>query len=97
MILSLAYTSDAAWNDTGIAIERVDQLVKSARGELDTVKRQAMYSEVQRLISTQGGTLIPAFGNDLAAKNKKIGIGPNIGGGWEMDGGHFIKRWWMNG
>ena len=97
MILSLAYTSDAAWNDTGIAIERVDQLVKSARGELDTVKRQAMYSEVQRLISTQGGTLIPAFGNDLAVKNKKIGIGPNIGGGWEMDGGHFIKRWWMNG
>jgi peptide/nickel transport system substrate-binding protein len=97
MILSIAYVSDAAWNDTGISIERVDELVKAARGELDTVKRKAMYSEVQRLISTQGGTLIPAFGDDLAAVNKKIGIGPNIGGGWEMDGGHFIKRWWMKG
>jgi peptide/nickel transport system substrate-binding protein len=53
-----------------------------------------MYTEVQQLISTQGGTLVPAFGSDVAATSSKIGIGPKIGGGWEMDGGHFIKRWW---
>lgn len=48
------------------------------------------------LISKNGGTLVPAFGQDVAATNKKVGIGPKIGGGWEMDGGHFIKRWWLN-
>lgn len=96
MILSIAYITGAPWNDTVISMERVDQLVKSARGELDPTKRKAMYSEVQMLISQNGGTLVPAFGKDVAATNKKVGIGPNLGGGWEMDGGHFIKRWWLS-
>ena len=96
MILSIAYLSDSPWNDTVINIPRVDELVVKARGELDQAKRKAMYSEVQQLLSSQGGTLIPAFGSDVAATNDKIGIGPKIGGGWEMDGGHFVKRWWKN-
>ena len=96
MILSIAYLGGAEWNDSVIDIPRVNELIIAARGELDQAKRKAMYSEVQMLIATQGATLIPAFGQDVAAVNdKKIGIGPNIGGGWEMDGGHFLKRWWM--
>ena len=95
MILSIAYLSDSPWNDTVINIPRVDELVIKARGELDAAKRKEMYSEVQMLISKEGGTIIPAFGSDVAATNDKVGIGENIGGGWEMDGGHFVKRWWM--
>ena len=96
MILSIAYITGAPWNDTVISIPRVDELVAAARGELDAEKRRQMYSEVQLLISTEGATLIPAFGQDVAAVNEKVGIGERIGGGWEMDGGHFLKRWWMN-
>lgn len=97
MILSIAYLSDAPWNDSVIQIPRVDELVIAARGELDSAKRKEMYSEVQRLISTQGGTLIPAFGQDVSATIKdKVGVPDMLGGGWEMDGGHFIKRWWLN-
>lgn len=96
MILSIAYLSDSPWNDTVINIPRVDELVIKARGELDAAKRKAMYTEVQHLISKDGGTIIPAFGSDIAATSDKIGIGSQIGGGWEMDGGHFVKRWWMN-
>ena len=96
MILSIAYITGAPWNDTVISIPRVDELVIAARGELDPAKRKEMYSEVQRLISTEGATLVPAFGQDVAAINKeKVGIGDKIGGGWEMDGGHFLKRWWL--
>lgn len=95
MILSIAYLSTSPWNDTVINIPRVDELVIAARGELDPAKRKAMYSEVQHLIAMEGGTIIPAFGSDVAATNEKVGIGENIGGGWEMDGGHFVKRWWM--
>ena len=95
MILSIAYITGAPWNDSLISIERVDQLVTEARGELDAAKRKEMYSEVQRLISKQGATLVPAFGQDVAATNKNVGVGSKIGGGWEMDGGHFLKRWWM--
>ena len=41
--------------------------------------------------------IIPAFGSDIAAVNAKVGVPSKIGGGWEMNGGHFIKRWWMTG
>ena len=95
MILSIAYTGGAEWNDTNIDIEKVNKLVVEARAELDQAKRKEMYQEVQRLISTEGATIIPAFGKDIAAANKKVGIPAKLGGGWEMDGGHFIKRWWM--
>ena len=94
LILSIAYLSDSPWNDSQINIPRVDELVVKARGELDKAKRKAMYQEVQQIISKDGGTLIPAFGSDVAATSKNIGIGSQIGGGWEMDGGHFVKRWW---
>ncbi|MEM7505488.1 MAG: ABC transporter substrate-binding protein [Pseudomonadota bacterium] len=95
MILSIAYTSDAPWNDTRINIPRVDELVTAARAELDPAKRKVMYSEVQALISSQGGTLIPAFGQDVAGLSQRVQHGA-LGGGWEMDGGHFIKRWWLD-
>lgn len=95
MILSIAYTSEAAWNDSVIKNARVDELVVAARGELDDAKRNAMYKEVQSLISREGGTIVPAFGKDVAATRDTVGIGEKLGGGWEMDGGHFAKRWWM--
>ena len=94
MILSIAYLSSSPWNDTLIKNARVDELVVAARGELDQAKRTAMYQEVQQIISKEGGTIIPAFGTDVAATRDTIGVGEQIGGGWEMDGGHFLKRWW---
>ena len=94
MILSIAYLSSSPWNDTLIKNARVDELVVAARGELDQTKRTAMYQEVQHIISKEGGTIIPAFGTDVAATRDTIGVGDQIGGGWEMDGGHFLKRWW---
>ena len=97
LILSIAYLSDSPWNDSVINIPRVDELVVKARGELDQAKRTEMYREVQHLLSADGGTLIPAFGSDVAAVNKKVGVPSQLGGGWEMDGGHFIKRWWLKG
>lgn len=95
MILSIAYLSDSPWNDTVIKNARVDELVVAARGELDQAKRTAMYQEVQAIISAEGGVLIPAFGQDVAASSDKVGVPDTFGGGWEMDGGHFVKRWWM--
>lgn len=96
MILSIAYLGGAKWNDTNIDIKRANELIIAARAELDQAKRTEMYREVQMLISTEGATIVPAFGKDIAAANVKVGIPAKLGGGWEMDGGHFIKRWWMN-
>ncbi len=95
MILSIAYLSDSPWNDTVIKNARVDELVVAARGELDQAKRKEMYGEVQSIISMEGGTIVPAFGQDVAAATGKVGVPSSFGGGWEMDGGHFVKRWWL--
>ena len=94
MILSICYLSDSPWNDTLLKNARVDELVVAARGELDQNKRVAMYQEVQHIIAAVGGTIIPAFGTDVAAHRDTIGVSDQIGGGWEMDGGHYLKRWW---
>ncbi len=95
MILSICYIGGAPWNDTNVDIASVNALVKECRAELDQAKRKDMYQTVQHLLSDRGGTIVPAFGKDIAAVSDKIGVGPNLGGGWEMDGGHFIKRWWV--
>ena len=94
MILSIQYLSDAPWNDSVSKDARVDELIIAARAELDEKKRAEQYSEVQRIVSSTFGNIVWAFGQDVAAVNKKIGYA-SLGGGWEMDGGHAIKRWWM--
>jgi len=96
MILSIAYLGGAEWNDTNIDIASVNALVVAARAELDQKKRTDMYQTVQHILSARGATIVPAFGKDIAAASTKVGIPAKLGGGWEMDGGHFIKRWWMN-
>lgn len=94
MILSIQYLSDAPWNDTVSKDPRVDELIKSARAELDETKRAAQYREVQEIVSSTFGNVVWSFGSDVAVVNNKIAYG-QIGGGWEMDGGHALKRWWM--
>ena len=96
MILSIAFTSDAEWNETHWSAPRIDELVKAARAELDEKKRSEMYREVQMLISQDGATLIPCHIRDVAVVSDKIGTTGQYGGGWELDGAHFIKRWWLN-
>jgi len=97
MILSITFTSDAEWNETHWSSPRVDELVIAARGELDSKKRAEMYHEIQMIISEDGATLVPCHGRDVAMISKKVGTTGQYGGGWEMDGGYFIKRWWLKG
>lgn len=95
IILSIAFTSDAEWNETHWSAPRIDALVKAARGEPDDTKRAQMYREVQMLISPEGATQIPCHVRDVAVVSDSIGTTGHYGGGWEMDGGHFIRRWWL--
>jgi len=103
LILSLAFLGGSSWNDTRINIARLDELIIGARAELDDNKRAEMYREVQLIIRDEGGDVVPAFTNLVQAVSDKVGVPKDdagnwqIAGSWEMDGGHFIKRWWMTG
>ncbi|MCV6611637.1 MAG: ABC transporter substrate-binding protein [Amphritea sp.] len=96
MILSLAYLSDAKWNEGHFKDQQLDQLIIAARSELDESRRREMYRDVQLIIRDQGGSIIPAFANLIQGLSEKVSTTGQIGGGWDMDGGHFLKRWWQS-
>ena len=60
-MLSIAYQSTAKWNETACAGPDFDKLLIEARASLDTAKRQADYGEMQKMISEDGGAIIPIF------------------------------------
>lgn len=94
MILSVCYHSESHVNETHWKNDQLDQLIVSARGELDEAKRAQMYSDAQHIIHNDGATIVPAFGMDVMALKDSVGTPEGFGGGWEMDGAHFVKRWW---
>jgi peptide/nickel transport system substrate-binding protein len=65
LMLSVAYQSDAAWNEAFWKREDFDKLLAEARGELDVAKRKEMYAELQRMVWEDGGEIIPMFNNFL--------------------------------
>ncbi|MCZ4281194.1 ABC transporter substrate-binding protein [Kiloniella laminariae] len=66
-MLSVAYKSDAAWNDTFWKRADFDQLLIDARAELDTQRRREMYHDLQKMIHDDGGAIIPVFADFLDA------------------------------
>jgi peptide/nickel transport system substrate-binding protein len=65
LMLSVAYQSDAAWNDSFWKREDFDKLLEQARAELDTDRRKQMYHDLQMMVHEDGGVVIPMFNNFL--------------------------------
>jgi len=70
-MLTVGYLSSAPWNETHWRREKFDQLLITARGELDAGKRKQMYHDLQFMIHEDGGAIIYLFADnvDAAAKN----------------------------
>ena len=85
MLLTLAWKSDAKWNESQIKNARLDALIDQGRATVDPAKRKEIYGEIQKIIYEKGGNAIPAFQNYLDAVSKKVkGLSPvpvgNLGG-----------------
>ncbi len=95
LILSIAHKSDAPWNETAWKSERFDKLLLEGRVELDRAKRKELYCEIQRLLSDQGGALIPVFTNYIEGKLAIVR-------GWEAHpaftfiAGEFFETAWLD-
>jgi peptide/nickel transport system substrate-binding protein len=72
LMLSVAYQSDAAWNESFWKREDFDKLLKQARGELDFEKRKQMYAELQRMVWEDGGEVIPMFNNYMYGAQENL-------------------------
>lgn len=71
-VLPFGYTADAIFNESGWSDPQLDELIVQARGELDLAARQKAYTQVQAIISEQGGVLIPYFASLLQAARTNV-------------------------
>ncbi len=94
MMFSTAYAKGAAWNDTFWNHARFNELLVTARAELDETRRRAMYGEMQQIVRDEGGVVVPMFSADLAAASDKIGHAKPAAN-WELDGFRAPERWWF--
>lgn len=63
IMLDIAFAPDAPWNDTLWKNDRMGQLLKMAKSELDPTKRHEIQCEMQKLAHDESGMIIPAHGN----------------------------------
>ncbi len=94
-MFSTAYSEDAAWNDANWKHAQFNRLLVAARSELDQVKRREMYHEMQRLVSDEGGTVVPLFNNHIHAITNKIAHDEKMAANWPNDGHRYTERWWF--
>ncbi len=94
-MFATAYSCGASWNDSFWCHDRFEELMVSARAELDPAKREAQYHEMQDIVGNQGGVIIPMFANYVFATSSKVGTADAFGSNWDMDGERWAERWWF--
>ena len=77
-------------------ISASDRLIAEARGETDEAKRRPLMWEMQALIASEGGAVIPLFRDWLDARQDRVGgLLPHSGG--ELANGYVLERAWLRG
>ncbi len=94
-MFSTNYETGVPWNDTHWENARFQELLLTARAELDTDKRRAQYREMQGLVSSDGGTVIPMYANYVDAHSTKLANTGTIGNVHQMDSSRMMERWWF--
>ncbi|WP_439119326.1 ABC transporter substrate-binding protein [Marivita sp.] len=94
-MFATAYEAGVPWNDSQWDHPRFQELLLTARAELDSNKRREMYFEMQQILRDDGGVIIPMFANYVQALSTKIATSDTVGNLWQMDNGRMAERWWM--
>ncbi len=95
-MFATAYETGVPWNDSqwdGDDSARFQELLLTARAELDSDKRREQYFEMQQILRDDGGVVIPMFANIVQAVNNRIYSPETVGGMWQMDNGRMAERW----
>jgi peptide/nickel transport system substrate-binding protein len=93
-MFTTTHYSGADWNDTHFKSEKFDKMLIEARAETNQNKRRQLYYEMQKMVSDEGGTVVPMFANFVFAAHKNVQHG-TMAGNWMMDGNKFHERWWF--
>ena len=93
-MLTTAYSDDTPWNDSAWKYPKFNDLLKSARAEMNDAKRSEKYAEMQQILHDDGGALVLMFENYVAAHSTKLAHG-DLNSNADHDGGQVFQRWWM--
>ena len=93
-MFSLVYAKGAEWNEAHWDNARFNELLLSARAELDTALRAEMYHEMQGIVSQDGGTIIPIFVNYIDVVKDTVAHG-KVASNRFLDGWKAVERWWQ--
>lgn len=72
IMMTLAYASDANWNETYWKNEQFDKLLVDVRSVTDPATRKQMYCDLQTLIWEHGGSITPAYRNYVDAVRSHV-------------------------
>ncbi|WJV53489.1 ABC transporter substrate-binding protein [Pectobacteriaceae bacterium CE90] len=93
-LLSLVFTSQAPWNESAWKNAAFDQLVASARGELNEDKRRQMYHDIQVMLVEKGSEIIPLYADALDACSNKV-QGLTAIPGFPLSGNRAAEKVWL--
>lgn len=65
--LAVAYTQDAKWKETHWERPDYDALLNKAATTIDADERKALYDQAQRMLTEEGGVIIPMFVHQVLA------------------------------
>ena len=94
MMLTLGYSSESSWNETYFLRDDFDALLAEARALLDFDKRREIYWELQRMVSEEGGSIIPIFNDFLDGFSTAVG-GAAPDAARATVGARPIERCWL--
>jgi peptide/nickel transport system substrate-binding protein len=69
---SVAYKSDADWNDTRWKRDDFDKMLLEARAEIDQVRRKEIFTEMGMMLRDEGGLILPMFNDFVDASSSKL-------------------------
>ena len=93
-MLGIQFAPDSTWNDTFWVNERMGELLKMQLAETDPAKRHGMLCEMQELVNTGSGMVIPAHVNIIDGASDKIQGIPNVPLG-SLGAYEWIEFAWM--
>jgi peptide/nickel transport system substrate-binding protein len=96
-MFATAYAEGVPWNETYWSHERFNELLTSARAELDDDLRREQYFEMQQIVSDEGGIIIPMFAAYVGAYSDRLSHPEQIASNWRNDGHRIGERWWFSG
>ena len=72
LMMTLAFKSDAPWNETYHQDPEFDKVLLEVRGVTDPAKRKEMYHTLQEKIHNDNGSVIPLYRNYVDAVSDKV-------------------------